>query len=205
MTLIGDERNGVDAGNSFVDCQGFSGLMIISDLEGKYLDAYQYDNGARKRVVLAKAAGIEKVDSSDVVASFSLMDAHRAGMYTRSGEAGGGSQTPCWLCGEVGCDGGCEVVITYCRTCNRPIFECFCCPVCRENPCECAPPPPVEWFCSLCGGLYCAGSCQTPPGPEPEPEPEPGESHVEGEVEAEWWGPTHDNIIKNVLGHYTNR
>lgn len=144
---------------SFLNPNNFSGLMIVSDLEGNYLDAFQFTDGKQQRVALAKASGMEEtdIDENDVVSTFSLMDASSAGMYSRSGEGGGGGGTPVYP--DIP-----EVTVTYCKRCGVPIEECpGHCPICNLPLTRCPghyTPPPTQWQCPFCGSYYCPGSCR---------------------------------------------
>lgn len=119
----------------------------------------------RKRVRLAKTGEDSKVQPEDIVNSFNLMDNGSAGVYSRSGESGGGGSggVYCALCNKLNCNGSCEVTVIYCRNCNRPADNCICCPICRDYPCRCytPPSPPPQWPCSYCGSTVCPGNCQT--------------------------------------------
>lgn len=133
--------------------------MIVSDLEGNYLDAFQFTDGKQQRVALAKASGMEEtdIDENDVVSTFTLMDANSAGMYSRSGGEGGGWQ-------EVPPDIP-EVAVTYCKRCGVPIEECpGHCPICNLPLTRCPghyTPPPTQWYCPYCHSPYCPGNCYT--------------------------------------------
>ncbi|WP_059026955.1 hypothetical protein [Gabonibacter massiliensis] len=181
VTIIGEETEEyIDASREYgyVQSRDFSGLMIFSDLEGNYFEAYQFDRGEKKRVRLAKTGEDSKVQPEDIVNSFNLMDNGSAGVYSRSGESGGGGSggVYCALCNKLNCNGSCEVTVIYCRNCNRPADNCICCPICRDYPCRCytPPSPPPQWPCSYCGSTVCPGNCQTggggggttPPSPQ---------------------------------------
>lgn len=63
MTIIGEETEEyIDASREYgyVQSRDFSGLMIFSDLEGNYFEAYQFDRGEKKRVRLAKQERIPR-------------------------------------------------------------------------------------------------------------------------------------------------
>ena len=170
VTLVGKTSQEDREELSFLATHTLTGLEIISDLEGKYLDSYQFERGEKQRVILARAAGYQEVDSSEVIGRLYLNDMQSAYLYSRSGESGdidppiyGG----CPLCGSRYCDGSCEVVVRYCRECHQPVSECRCCRSCGRYPCECPPP----WTCPKCGSRYCDGDCkQTPGGDVTDPE-----------------------------------
>lgn len=70
VTIIGEETEEyIDASREYgyVQSRDFSGLMIFSDLEGNYFEAYQFDRGEKKRVRLAKTGGDSKVQPEDIV------------------------------------------------------------------------------------------------------------------------------------------
>lgn len=133
---------------SFLNPNNFSGLMIVSDLDGNYLDAFRFTNGKQQRVALASTAEKEDKDvkADDVISTFTLMDANSAGMYSRSGESGGGGWTPVPP-GELP-----EVdVYPTCPECHLPINQC---------PGH-STPPPTGWYCPYCHSPYCPGTCYT--------------------------------------------
>ena len=158
VTIITDRRYEIMHAQSSQTCsflspKEFSGLMIVSDLEGNYLDAFQFTEGRQQRVALARASGMEEkdIDPASVSSTFTLMDANSAGIYTRSGEAGGWTPVPP---GDIP-----EVTVTYCPKCHLPIDQC------RGH--SVTPPPvipPVQWYCPKCGSSVCPGNCQTGTG-----------------------------------------
>ena len=158
VTIITDRRYEIMHAQSSQTCsflspKEFSGLMIVSDLEGNCLDAFQFTEGRQQRVALARASGMEEkdIDPASVSSTFTLMDANSAGIYTRSGEAGGWTPVPP---GDIP-----EVTVTYCPKCHLPIDQC------RGH--SVTPPPvipPVQWYCPKCGSSVCPGNCQTGTG-----------------------------------------
>lgn len=142
------------------------GLMIFSDIEGNYLDAFLYSKGGKQRVALAKAAGMDasSIDPEHIIGTISMSATSSTGIYSRAGESGGGGQG-CWLCGDPNCKGDCEVLVTYCKKCNRSISTCICCPICHNNPCSCYTPP--VWRCPKCGSPLCPGDCTSSGGGVP--------------------------------------
>lgn len=68
------------------------GLMIVSDIEGNYLDAFLYSNGRNQRVALAKAAGMDvsTIEPEHIIGSISMSATNNSGIYSRAGESGGG-------------------------------------------------------------------------------------------------------------------
>lgn len=153
VTIIIDKRYEVMHARStrtfsFLNPNNFSGLMIVSDLDGNYLDAFRFTNGKQQRVALASTAEKEDKDvkADDVISTFTLMDANSAGMYSRSGESGGGGWTPVPP-GELP-----EVeVYPTCPECHLPINQC---------PGH-STPPPTGWYCPYCHSPYCPGTCYT--------------------------------------------
>lgn len=139
------------------------GLMIFSDIEGNYLDAFLYSKGVKQRVALAKAAGMDasSIDPEHVVGAISMSATSNPGIYSRAGESGGGEKG-CWLCGDPKCKGDCEVLVTYCKKCNRSISTCICCSICHNYPCSCYTPP--VWRCPKCGSSLCPGDCTSSGG-----------------------------------------
>lgn len=140
------------------------GLMIISDIEGNYLDAFLYSNGVNQRVALAKVAGMDvsTIEPEYIIGAISMSATNNPGIYSRAGESGGGGTVYCALCGKANCNGDCEILVTYCKKCNRPISTCQCCPTCHNYPCSCYTPP--VWRCPKCGSSLCPGDCQTSGG-----------------------------------------
>ena len=151
VTIITDSRNEImsvrsSQVSSYLNVKDFSGLMIVSDLEGNYLDAFQFTDGKNQRVALARTSGMKEecIDTKDITSTFLLLDAYHTGIYSRSGESGGiidGGGIP-------------EVVVRYCRTCNLPVDQCSG----HQNPSVI--PPPLEWYCPDCKSSYCPGNCQ---------------------------------------------
>lgn len=150
VTIITDKRYEIMHAQSsqtcsFLNPKDFSGLMIVSDLEGNYLDAFQFTDGKQQRVALASASEEKDINADGAVSTFALMDANSAGMYSRSGEGGGGGWVPVPP-GELP-----EVEVwPNCPTCHLPINQC---------PGHYTPPP-VQWRCPFCGSYYCPGSCR---------------------------------------------
>lgn len=123
--------------------------MIVSDLDGNYLDAFQFTDGKQQRVALASASEEKDVKPDDVISTFALMDANSAGIYSRSGESGGGGGTPVTP-GELP-----EVEVwPICPKCHLPINQC---------PGHYTPPP-TQWYCPYCHSPYCPGTCYTSGG-----------------------------------------
>lgn len=169
-TLIGKNRKSTEE-LTFLRPHNFTGLIIISDLDGKYLDAYQYDNGNKQRVILAHAAGYNEseTDSSIIASSFNLMNTEETSNFLRSGESGGdiGSGSFCALCGKRNCNGSCEITVTRCKGCNQLPSNCRCCNDCHQWPCRCP-------RCPTCGSKYCSGDHsggEVSPNPPTDPEP----------------------------------
>ena len=157
VTIITDRRYEIMHAQSsqtcsFLNPKEFSGLMIVSDLEGNYLDAFQFTEGKQQRVALARASGMEEkdIDPASVSSTFTLMVANSAGINTRSGEAGGWTPVPP---GDIP-----EVTVTYCPKCHLPIDQC---PGHRVTP---PPVSPPQWYCPKCGSFVCPGNCQTGTG-----------------------------------------
>ncbi|WP_292268923.1 hypothetical protein [Butyricimonas sp.] len=151
VTIITDKRYEIMHAQSsqtcsFLNPKDFSGLMIVSDLEGNYLDAFQFTDGKQQRVALASASEEKDINADGAVSTFALMDANSAGMYSRSGEGGGGGWVPVPP-GELP-----EVEVwPNCPTCHLPINRC---------PGHNTPPsPPVNpgWTCPICGSSVCPG------------------------------------------------
>ena len=161
VTIITDRRYEIMHAQSSQTCsflspKEFSGLMIVSDLEGNYLDAFQFTEGKQQRVALARASGMEEkdIDPASVSSTFTLMDANSAGIYTRSGEAGGWTPVPP---GDIP-----EVTVTYCNICHLPIEQCRGHSTTPPVFPPVTPPvtPPVQWVCPFCGSYFCPGSCR---------------------------------------------
>lgn len=154
VTIITDKRYEIMHAQSsqicsFLNPKDFSGLMIVSDLEGNYLDAFQFTDGKQQRVALASASEEKDVDADAAVSTFALMDANSAGVYSRSGEGGGGGGVPVPP-GELP-----EVEVwPNCPTCHLPINQC---------PGH-STPPPLQWYCPHCHSPYCPGTCYQPGG-----------------------------------------
>ncbi len=163
VTLIGRDDNGRSSRkHGYLNSRNFSGLMIFSDVEGNYLDCYQFTGGNKQRVRLARTTGEKNIRPEHVVSSFNLIDENGPGVYLRGGEGGGGtSPSYCAICHSQNCDGECEVVVTYCGECNRPAERCACCWSCKKYPCVCFTPPPPDWRCPYCSMSFCPGNCQT--------------------------------------------
>ena len=163
VTLVGSNNNPKAKGLSFIRNRLYNGVEIISDLEGNYLYSSQFVRGDKRRVILARAAGYEQIDTTTISGRLSLSTVSSTHSFSRSGESED-TEPPipggCPLCGSRYCDGSCEVVVTYCRECNRPVDECRCCSECGHYPCDC----PLEWTCPKCGSRYCDGDCQQTPG-----------------------------------------
>ena len=150
VTIITDKRYEIMHAQSsqicsFLNPKDFSGLMIVSDLEGNYLDAFQFTDGKQQRVALASASEEKDVDADAAVSTFALMDANSAGVYSRSGEGGGGGWQP------VPPDIPEVEVWPNCPTCHLPINQC---------PGHYTPPP-TQWYCPYCHSPYCPGTCYT--------------------------------------------
>ena len=175
--------------NEIANCYGtsdFSGYVIVSSVTGKYLEAFQSDNGHWTRVYIAP--GTKK----------DLKDSQNTGMLLLGGDSfpdtydmGESGTSRCFNCGNVlsmctcckQCKGkGCSecIVIVY-PTCPKCDYTgpgassgyCMCCSSCHNYPCTCStsPDPAPVWPCSKCGSLYCNGNCQTGGGSVPtEPE-----------------------------------
>ncbi len=140
------------------DRRNFTGFMVISDVDGCYLESYYYGEGKRKCVFLKAPEG--DVKNIKQYKGFSLIKVNpktKGGSY-KSGETG----STCPVCGAlmIGCT--CpvcyEVYIpdlifqddgVYCPRCLNFIGQCTC------SQLDYGGPP----ACEHCGRLYCNGDC----------------------------------------------
>lgn len=164
----------------------FSGYIIISSLEGRYLESFRSINGVWSRVYMEPSSGKEPENSAKTTSlrmlspestpktySFGEMDTYCSVCTNPIGlcsccKACNGSY---WGCSE------CQVIIyPDCRKCGNRTNECVCCSWCKNYPCTCYTPPQVcpdcnrvncicsSFICSKCGLRYCNGSCQSSGG-----------------------------------------
>lgn len=164
----------------------FSGYIIISSLEGRYLESFRSINGVWSRVYMEPSSGKEPENSAKTTSlrmlspestpktySFGEMDTYCSVCTNPIGlcsccKACNGSY---WGCSE------CQVIIyPDCRKCGNRTNECVCCSWCKNYPCTCYTPPQAcpdcnrvncicsSFICSKCGLRYCNGSCQSSGG-----------------------------------------
>lgn len=145
----------------------FTGLVLCSTLEGRFVEGYRYYNGHKTvRVHVMLKSEFEKTElAPEKYEKFRLYESHTV---TRGGytfyEWGGGddgdddNNDVCPYCGNLGMIGGCfncgrisipEVVVIYCSRCHQPEDECICCPSCQSYPCIC------DKICNTCQSYPC--------------------------------------------------
>ena len=158
-------RNKYDFG--YTKRKGLNGLMVISDMKGRTLESFYFENGRQRRVRLVSSAEKEGISSSEIITVFRLLGEPASGIFTRSGEGGfdngnGSTENPfCPLCMKLAKNCECHVEIVV--------------PPLPEPPEEDPEGPEDPWRCIYCGSPYCSGSC-TEGGYIPQPPPAPGDN-----------------------------
>ena len=179
VTMIEDLSHGI-LKNSVGNCYGpnnFTGYVIVSSLDGFYLESFKSDNGHWDRVYMAPGSSGDLDDNRNV--GIRLFGSDIPFTAYNIGEGGtsicpgcgnfSGMCTCCKKCGGRGCS---DCMVTVYPTCPRCGYtgrgNCNCCPDCRNFPCTCLlepqpepqPDPDPVWRCPHCGSQYCGGNCQ---------------------------------------------
>lgn len=147
-----------------LDGTSYSGIFLVSDLDGTFHFGKKYDNGVLKMYFFPYKShttthstlqnlGIEE----DINVCLDLFDASKAdvqgmsyyafepgGSSNNGGSTGGnlgGGSYKCSRCGKSVDACNCNLGITVCRICGKSIDKCTCytvaCSLCKKNPCVC--------------------------------------------------------------------
>ncbi len=176
VTVIGNDSNGNANSEAFTymgSHNTLTGFMVVSTLEGKIVNIFQYINGIRSKVYVKHS---EDVADNAPLYGFSFLKAHGTKSSYGNSEPG-----ICYMCGKEGmvyiqygdicesCLEGSElldgIIVTpnqgYCEKCGRLQDECVCnpfaCNVCGQEPCICDGP---DSACEYCDNLGCNGECR---------------------------------------------
>lgn len=176
VTIIGNDSEGNANSETFSymgSHKSLTGFMVVSTLEGKIVNIFQYLNGARSMVYVKRT---EEAAINTPLCGFSFLKSH--GTKSAYGNSEPGICSVCNKPGlvyvEYGMCESCvyaweeelgEIIVTpnpeYCDKCGRLQDECECnpfaCPVCGFEPCQCNGPEPG---CEYCGELGCNGECR---------------------------------------------
>lgn len=201
-TLIGDGANERRAKRDstaywFARNPGFSGLVVISGVEGAIRGAYRCRPWEREgvRLVGREEAEEEGIEPDGSVVLKELPDGDEQELLIANSGA-----YVCEYCYgssiEIRSDADNTNPVTWCTDCNRPtrlILEpvhvincpvcyqpkanCLCCPICHDHPCVCDFGPT---YCLNCGGAHQTALCPMGSGggsggkdPKPDPDPDP--------------------------------
>ena len=176
VTVIGNDSNGNVNSEAFTymgSHNTLTGFMVVSTLEGKIVNIFQYINGIRSKVYVKHS---EDAADNAPLYGFSFLKAHGTKSSYGNSEPG-----ICYMCGKEGmvyiqygnicesCLEGSElldgIIVTpnqgYCEKCGRLQDECVCnpfaCNVCGQEPCICDGPGSA---CEYCDNLGCNGECR---------------------------------------------
>jgi len=176
VTVIGNDSNGNVNSEAFTymgSHNTLTGFMVVSTLEGKIVNIFQYINGIRSRVYVKHS---EDTADNAPLYGFSFLKAHGTKSSYGNSEPG-----ICYMCGKEGmvyiqygnicesCLEGSElldgIIVTpnqgYCEKCGRLQDECVCnpfaCNVCGQEPCICDGPGSACGYCDILG---CNGECR---------------------------------------------
>jgi len=207
VTVIGNDSNGNVNSEAFTymgSHNTLTGFMVVSTLEGKIVNIFQYINGIRSRVYVKHS---EDTADNAPLYGFSFLKAHGTKSSYGNSEPG-----ICYMCGKEGmvyiqygnicesCLEGSElldgIIVTpnqgYCEKCGRLQDECVCnpfaCNVCGQEPCICDGPGSA---CEYCGYLGCNGECRG--------DGDGGGSSGTTPGAGEWWEGGHRYITESAL------
>ena len=161
----------------FMRDRDYSGYVIISDVEGRYLASYLHRNGGRMEVGMRQRSTDENADTTDVIDRL-YMSTPTLALVTRSSDSesdGNEGFGYCPFCNSISvwgvCPNGCGIEVTpsYCSVCGFLSERCVCCPICKHHPCTCFSQEGSidvgyggEFKCTNPGCLFqfCNGECE---------------------------------------------
>lgn len=131
----------------FMRDRDYSGYVIISDVEGRYIVSFLHRNGTRQAVNIRQCTANDYTTDTARIIDRLYISSPIPSIMTRSSDAEEDETQGnyCALCGQfyygIYCPNNCgfevEQPTTWCSVCNFPTERCICCRYCGKHPCVC--------------------------------------------------------------------